>query len=150
MLNLWHCVLVLLDNLLHLLVGGHVLFTDSFACFDVLKEGLKSFSLSAAWAFKDEQLHNLTHVVVEADGRLPAAAVSARAHPAALGFDAMLAVESITLRALYREGRRYELAQSADKEVKRVTHPRCFINLARTWLRHFYLYLLAFATANFN
>ena len=140
MLHLWHRVLVLLDNLLHLLVGGHVLFTDSFASFDVFEKGLISLPLSAAWAFKDEQLHNLTHVVVEADGRLPAAAVGARAHPAALRFDAMLAVESIALRALYREGRRYELAQSADKEVKRVTHPRRFINLARTWLGHFFIF----------
>ena len=62
----------------------------------------------------------------------------------------MLAIESIALRALHREGRRYELAQSADKEVKRVTHLRRFINLTRTWLGHFYLYLLAFATATFN
>lgn len=140
MLHLWHRVLVLLDNLLHLLIRGHVLFTDSVAILDMLKEGLIPLPLSAAWAFKDEQLHNLTHVVVQADGRLPAAAVGARAHPAALRFDAMLAVEAIALRALNGERRRHELAQSADKEVKRVTHPRRFINLTRTWLGHFFIF----------
>ena len=113
----------------------------------MLKEGLISLPLSTARAFKDKQLHNLTHVVVEAHGWLPAAAVGSGAHPAALRLDAVLAVEAVALGALHGEGRRHELAQSADEEVKRVTHPRRFVNLARTWLGHFYLYLLAFATA---
>ena len=140
MLHLWHCVLILLDDLLKLLIRSHVIFADLVAVFHVLKESLISLAFTTAWALKDEEFHDLSDVIIQFDWLLSASTILSSALPTSLRFDAMLAVEAIALRALNGERRRHELAQSADKEVKRVTHPRRFINLTRTWLGHFFIF----------
>ena len=145
-LHLWHCVLVLLNDLLKLLVRSHVIFADLVAGLDVLEEGLISLAVTTAWALKDKKLHDLSDVIVKLHRRLPASTILPSALPASLRLDATFAVEAIALRALHRVGRGHELAQSANEQVERVFHPRRFVNLARTWLGHFWFTALPVAT----
>ena len=51
------------------------------------------------------------------DGLHAAAAVHDGAGPAALHFDALLAVETVAAHTLKREGRHDEFAQTADEQV---------------------------------
>ena len=76
-----HCVLVLLDDLVELVVRDHVVLADFVAARNMVEKVLVFFTFSTSWTSKCQHLHNLANAIINTSRWLFTAAVLSGATP---------------------------------------------------------------------